>query len=114
MTFQEMEDVITATGLMMQTLLHTAFMVEECETLGGNSCLSCGTGGSGDQTHTLDQAYSLTRHVRNETEKRKLVKWTGTVTVEPELWPRVVIAFWFRVPKRAALDIQGLAKRNHT
>jgi len=108
MTFKEIEEVIISTGLMLQTVLHAAFVVEECETIGGGSCFGCGEGSRGDLTHTLDRAMSVTRHIRDG-EGEKLRRWVATDEVDPRRWPRLAVVFWMRVPRTAAQDMAKVA-----
>jgi len=108
MTYQEMEAVIIDTGLMLQTVLQAAFVIEECETIGGNSCFSEGNGRQTDPTHMIDRAISITKHIRDG-ETERLRQWIKTDHVDPRSWPRFVLWFWRRVPHRAAWDMARVA-----
>lgn len=109
MTFSEMEAVIIDHGIMLQTVLLAAFTLEEHTTIGGNCCLSQGSGRGGDPAHMLDKALSVTKHIR-EGEHDRLRRWIKTDDIEPMRWPRAVIRFWVRVPQRAAWDMARAAQ----
>lgn len=108
MTVQEMEAVIVGYRLTLQDVLRAAFILEEIQTIGGNCCLSQGSGRGGDPAHLLDRALSVTRHIRGREEPR-LRQWVDTDHIEPERFPRAVLAFWYRVPHRAAADMAKVA-----
>jgi len=108
MTHDEIEGIIMDHGYPMQSILEAAWIVEESVTIGGGSGGGSGSGGMPDPAHLLDRAISLTRHIRDH-EHGKLRQWVKTHHIEPQQWPRVALAFWCRVPERAARDMARVA-----
>ena len=104
MTHTEIEGIIVDHGYPMQSILEAAWIIEESVTIGGGSGSGSGPGGIPDPAHLLDRAISLTRHIRDH-EHHGLRQWVKTHHLEPRHWPRVAIAFWGRVPERAARDM---------
>lgn len=108
MTRNEIEGIIIDHGYPMQSILEAAWIIEELVSIGGTVKLGIGgdsgQGGKPDPARILDLAYSLTRHIRDH-EHHKLRQWVKTHHIEPHDWPRVALAFWLRVPERAARDM---------
>jgi hypothetical protein len=108
MIYRDIEALIEETGLAFQSILYAAFLLEELETIGGRSCLGGSCGGVADPANKLDRAYSVTRHIKTDHERRRLRGWVDTLEVEPRMWPNIVRAFWFRVPYPAVKDMANI------
>lgn len=104
MQYAEIEEVIRAIGLPLQSVLHAAFVLEQTATIGGNCCLGQGSGRVGDPTVMLDRVLSITQHIRDG-ERGVLLGWSQTSHIEPHHWPRLVTAFWCRVSGQAVKDL---------